>query len=85
MALQKDASISGVTVSNAYHRVENVSLSGKSSGVAYVSVYGTQPSDGVLYSMSYGFPYELSSSNNIIQQIYEHLKTLPEFTGATDV
>ena len=56
MALQLTyTSQAGLTATNAYHRVEGVSIDGKTKIKFHV------------------------------QQAYEHLKTLPEFAGATDV
>jgi hypothetical protein len=84
MALKKHISIFGVQVPSAYIRVENVALSGKTSGVAQLCVYASEPSNGVVSSSAFGFPYDMEGDNPI-KQAYEHLKTLPEFAGAADV
>lgn len=84
MALQINKTFSGISVSNAYVRIENISLSGKTFGAAQVNMYANTPSDGVLSSASYGFPYDLAGDNPI-KQAYDYLKTLPEFAGAADV
>jgi hypothetical protein len=83
MALKKNAnSIYGIAVDSAYHRVESVAIQGKDkiyfSLKSYASVEN-QP----FAEKSYSCEYALEGANPIAQA-YEHLKTLPEFAGATD-
>jgi len=41
--------------------------------------------DNVSFNKSYDFtPSVVDNSSNFIKQAYEYLKTLPEFSGATD-
>jgi len=84
MALQKTATnASGLTATDAYHRVENVSLASKTEITFSVRSYVS--TDMPFFAEDfYSCAYDLSGSNPI-QQAYEHLKTLPEFAGATDV
>lgn len=68
-----------MSLSDAYIKVESVEGS-KERVVAFVSFNSP---DGV-GNQSYVFPPNLNGLN-FIKQAYEHLKTLPEFAGATDV
>lgn len=70
-------------INNAYIRVDTVSGS-KSRVTAYV-VIGKKESDNCVNAQSliYSFVPNLDGGN-FIKQAYEHLKTLPEFTGAID-
>lgn len=89
MALQKtfvktQEPFSGsLEISDAYWRVEKVEAS-KEQAIAVVSV---NKKDGELICMvdqkRYAFVATLYGKN-FISQAYDHLKTLPEFAGATD-
>jgi hypothetical protein len=83
MALSKTVlSAYGFQAINAYHRVEAVSLIGKETLNFHVRIYvaADKPffAEQVL-SCAYALEGE-----NPIKQAYAHLKTLPEFAGATD-
>jgi len=86
MALQKTVSLNTnfdttATFENAYIRVSNVNVK---KGVSQASVATHKEKDGqVLQKKNYMFEYDLAG-NNAIAQAYNHLKTLPEFTGAID-
>jgi hypothetical protein len=84
MALQKSTtSPQGFNAENAYHRVENVSLLNKNSLNFMVLSY-VSPSNNVSFQVdTYNCDYDLEGDNPI-KQAYEYLKTLPEFSGATD-
>ena len=84
MALQKTTTnASGLTATDAYHRVENVALASKTEITFSVRSYAS--TDMPFFAEEfYSFSYDLTGANPI-QQAYEHLKTLPEFSGATDV
>lgn len=83
MALQKTIITGfGITVNNAYLRVEGVQLLSKEKITFQVraSVDGQKPHfQDALFSCDY-----VLTGENPIKQAYAHLKTLPEFTGATD-
>jgi hypothetical protein len=65
---------------NAYIKVVNIK-GDKSNIVAKVEFKG----DTQNFSKQYEVPVSvLENSPNFIKQVYEHLKTLPEFSGATD-
>ena len=94
MALQKTISINtkvsvndnglcGVVDANlsdtVYIKVTNVNAT-KENAVAYVSF----TSNKITGKRRYNFQVNLDG-NNFIAQAYEHLKTLSEFAGSTDV
>ena len=74
--------VHGFYAVDAYHRVEGLSLLSKGAiqfaARAYVS--DDKPSFAETF---HACAYDLNGDNPI-KQAYEYLKTLPEFTGATD-
>lgn len=75
----------GLSVDNAYCRIEGVSIA-KDGGMTFTLcryvAQGTQfPSFG---NTQFTTSYTLTGANPV-QQAYEYLKTLPEFANATDV
>jgi len=83
MALSKTVlSAYGFQATNAYHRVEAVSLAGKETlnfhVRSYVAVDKPFFAEQVL-----SCAYNLEGANPIAQA-YAHLKTLPDFAGAAD-
>jgi hypothetical protein len=69
-------------LANAYIKVEAVEAS-KDIGSISVSI---TVATGSKIARKYTFtPSVASGSENFIKQAYEHLKTLPEFAGSTDV
>lgn len=83
MALEKTTqTVHGFQAVNAYHRVEGIRFVGKDKIVFHVrvSLDGVKPH---FCDTQYECAYALDGANPI-QQAYEHLKTLPEFAGATD-
>ena len=84
MALQKSTtSPQGFNADNAYHRVENVSLLNKNSLNFMVLSYASASNNVSFQADAYNCDYDLEGDNPI-KQAYEYLKTLPEFSGATD-
>ena len=73
----------GFEASDAYHRVENVALKSKTELVFMVVSYKTKEHSASFNQQPHRCAYALESSNPI-NQAYLHLKTLPEFAGATD-
>lgn len=68
---------------DAYIRVESVN-GGKNSLSASVVVYSKKDAE-MLAAQNLSFAFVPSMDNkNFIAQAYNHLKTLPEFAGATD-
>lgn len=74
VTLQTSASANGV----AYIKVERVDSS-KSAAIAYATYSG----DAIKGNKTFDFVPNMNGGN-FIKQAYEHLKTLPEFAGATD-
>jgi hypothetical protein len=85
MAIQKtyrfDTDFGTVTVADCYIKVSMVEVS-KSEGMANVSFFDKQ-NGKLLHSKIYPVPHNLSGSNALIQA-YNHIKTLPEFSGSID-
>jgi hypothetical protein len=83
MALKKLAQTPfGVTVQDAYIRVENVQLVAKNQ----MSFNVRTSVDGVLphfADVGYECAYDIQGDNPI-RQAYKHIKTLPEYAGAVD-
>lgn len=83
MALRKTAtSIHGFLCESAYHRVEGVRFDGKTKILFQVRTY-KEPSSASFADRAYECGYSIDGANPIAQA-YAHLKTLPEFAGATD-
>jgi hypothetical protein len=85
MALQKDITTSnGLTASNAYLRVENLTLMSKNiirfSLKSYVSSDVSEPIKTEVFACDYDIAGE-----NPIKQAYDHLKTIDQFDGAVDI
>jgi len=84
MALkQKISTVSGIEVDDAYHRVERVTLVNKTSITFAVNAYKDSEIEAYITSKFYSCDYDISGKNPMAQA-YDHLKTLPEFSGATD-
>lgn len=84
MALQKTITTeAGLTATDAYHRVEGLRFVSKSEISFLVRSYASTdlPAFG---EAVHACAYDIAGENPI-KQAYEHLKTLPEFSGATDV
>jgi mannose/fructose-specific phosphotransferase system component IIA len=83
MAIQKSITTQhGIHVENAYHRVEAVSLLGKTKLRFLLRIYSDKNKPS-FHEEEFIFDYDLSGGNPL-SQAYEHLKTLPEFEGAVD-
>jgi hypothetical protein len=83
MALSKSIDTQfGVPVADAYHRVEGVELLSKSDMAFSVRAYADVLCAAVA-DARYAIPYDIDGDNPI-RQAYLHLKSLPEFAGATD-
>lgn len=83
MALKKTVTtIHGINVQDAYHRVESVSLQSKEAIGFHVRSYVNADSTS-FESKMFACKYDLNGANPI-KQAYDHVKTLPEFSGAID-
>ena len=85
MAIQKshkfNTDFGVVTVAECYIKVSMVEVN-KSEGMANMSFFD-KPNGKLLQTKIYPVPHDLNGSN-ALAQAYNHLKTLPEFAGATD-
>lgn len=86
MALEKTIQTNtGLTANNAYHRVEDVGLTSKTTIEFCVKTYATSAADmKPITSINYGCSYDMSGGNPIAQA-YTYLKTLDEYSDAGDV
>jgi hypothetical protein len=83
MALLKTVStVHGLQAVNAYHRVEAVRLESKTAISFHIRSY-TATDKPFFEESVLSCAYALDGENPI-KQAYDHLKTLPEFAGATD-
>jgi len=83
MAIKKTVTtVHGLQVIDAYHRVEGVQIRGKSEILFTVRSYADVNKQS-FHDQNFSCAYSLTGENPI-KQAYEHLKTLPEFAGATD-
>ena len=85
MALQKTTTTpQGFEATNAYHRVEAVTLTSKDEISFRVRSYKDASETVAFGDAGFSCAYDIAGENPI-KQAYEHLKTLPEFAGAADV
>jgi hypothetical protein len=83
MALKKTiATPQKIEVSDAYHRVGDVTISGKNRIIFKVFSL-KDDSTPPFMAADYSHEYDIQGDNPI-RQAYKHLKTLPEFAGAVD-
>jgi len=99
MALEKSfTTVHGVSCPNGYHRIGNVrsrkkqdgSFVGRCTVLSYLDAASRAAGNPPLMNRSYQFTYDIESTdtvadNNLYTQGYTHLKTTPDFTGASDV
>jgi hypothetical protein len=83
MALQANKTWNGVTVQNTYIKV--LSYSGDKHTVSFSVGYFASPDEQKMFGQEQRECSLNLNGENPIKQAYEHLKTLPEFSGATDV
>jgi len=81
MALQKTVNFKGITVGDAYIKVQ--SFSGSKELLKFAVETCSRAGEQALTVSSYEMPYSIDGGNPIAQA-YEYLKTLPEFAGATN-
>lgn len=72
----------GFSVDDAYHRVENVTITGKTKMNFSLHVY-KDPAKEAFSSSSFVCAYDLNGSNPLVQA-YEHLKAQEEYKDAKD-
>lgn len=72
-----------IEINGAYHRVESVS-GGKNKITAIYTVRESADSPSSLWEASCEFAPVIDNGDNFIKQAYKYMKTLPEFSNATD-
>jgi hypothetical protein len=72
----------GFTATDAYHRVENLSIQNKDS-VSFLLCSYKDKADFSFKQLPLAAPYDLTGSNPF-EQAYQFLKSLPEFSDAVD-
>ena len=73
----------GIEIQDAYHRVGRIQIINKSGMTFIVGAFVNDKVDVAVQTKSYDCTYNLYGGN-AHTQAYQHLKTLPEFFGATD-
>jgi hypothetical protein len=81
MALQKTVIFKGITVGDAYLKIQ--SFSGSKELLKFDLATHSKSGEQSLAVTSFEIPYSIDGSNPI-KQAYGYLKTLPEFAGALD-
>lgn len=81
MALISNFEFNGVEISNAYIKVENAVV--QKDNIMATVVWRSSQNSTPLKNMAYGFEYDIDGKNPLAQ-VYDQLKALPEFEGATD-
>ena len=77
----------GGNVNTSYHRVESLSIVGKSQLSFTLASFFVEPKKTPIEPMSKSIltcSYDMESSENPFQQAYSHIKSLPEWDGADD-
>lgn len=84
MALSKTVTTpQGFEAVSAYHRVESVSVQGKTELVFLISSYKNSTQSLSFASSRVVCPYDITGGN-VFQQAYAYLKTTQEFSSAID-
>lgn len=84
MALKKTVTtVHGLKASGAYHRVEGVEIVNKTSINFNIRSYSSANGFPFFSELALNCPYDISGENPI-QQAYGYVKTLPDFSDATD-
>jgi len=83
MALKQTINFRGISIENAYIRISGVTISPGNERLDFVVHYTASSSEMPFNNESIQCSYNLHGENPI-QQGYEYLKTLPDFSDATD-
>lgn len=73
----------GLSTETAYYQVVSVKDLGKISATVVVHGFTNDSKEHSFYKNEFAFSYDINGENPI-KQAYEYLKTLPEFSDATD-
>jgi len=84
MALSKTVTTpQGFEAVNAYHRVESVSVQGKTELIFSLASYKDKDQALSFASKRVVCPYDIDGGN-VFEQAYKHLKATEEFSGSVD-
>lgn len=83
MALQKSFDRFGTTFTTAYHKIESLRVSKESVGIT-LHIYPNSSEMDLIGAFIYEMDYD-PNGGEPLTQAYNYLKTLPEYSGATDV
>jgi len=81
MALKKEFIFKGITLKDCYIKI--CSFQGDKTSMFVSLGYYANKENEKIENKNFSFAYDLNGANPIAQA-YNHLKTLPEFAGATD-
>jgi len=82
MALQKTVTYKGITINDAYLKIWHIE--GDKTTMKFGLGTFAQSDGDMIDSKSYSFSYDIDGANPI-QQGYSYLKTLPDYSDATDI
>lgn len=83
MALQTNKTWNGITVQDAYLKI--ISYSGNKNTMSFALGCFASSSEEKMFSQEKHQCAVDLDGDNAVKQAYEYLKTLPEFSSATDV
>ena len=81
MELQKTINFKGITVGDAYLKIQ--AFSGSKELLKFELSTHSQAGEQALTVSNFEMPYSIEGANPI-KQAYDYLKSLPEFAGAVD-
>jgi hypothetical protein len=87
MAIKKTViTVHGFVAEDAYHRVDAIRLVGKDKIAFNLNSYNVSPqtNPNLFDSKPYTCGYDATSTDNLFEQAYNYLKTLPEWEDAED-
>lgn len=84
MALAQTTNFKGLTISDAYLRVWNVTIADTKDRMTFGVGVHVNASGERITSTSHEAPYDLAGANPV-QQAYDYLKSLPAYADAADV
>ncbi len=85
MALKGTTTTKGVTVTDAYLKVDKIAGNKTEVRAHWVIMANSDSLMSIPGGMVQFTPDIASGADNFLAQAYNHMKTLPEFEGATDV
>lgn len=84
MALIQDTVIKGLKVENCYIAVGSITLAADRTEIYFNLNFSATKENPPLFTDYFTCPYD-SNGGEIVEQAYAYLKSLPRFSGATDV